>query len=160
MYNILVVRNNCVKQTSLINNSYSLMVYKTCYLRFRALPSCDVCASDVSQIVYVTGALLKKARIGGIFAIYCDNDESNPRLRKQFTSLAQRHSRWQRPESNTECFSNNYTIINCLLTIFVHNYYARPIYYTNVSKCCQSLTDWSIWDDICKHILRNSFMML
>ena len=45
------------------------MVSKTCYLRFRALPSLDLCASDVSQIVYVTGALLKKPRIGGIFLI-------------------------------------------------------------------------------------------
>ena len=43
-----------------------------------------------------------------------------------------------------ESFWYNYTIINCLLTIFVHNYYAQPIYYTDVSKCCESLTDWSI----------------
>ena len=27
----------------------------------------DLCASDVSQIVYVIGALLNKARVGGIF---------------------------------------------------------------------------------------------
>ena len=40
-----------------------------------------------------------------------------------------------------ECFCYNYTIINCLLTIFVYNYYAKSIY---VNKCCQSLTDWSI----------------
>ena len=26
----------------------------------------------------------------------------------------------------------------------MHNYYAQPIYYTYVSKCCESLTDWSI----------------
>ena len=38
-----------------------------------------LCASDVSQIIYVTGALLKKARIGGIFANNCDCDVSNPR---------------------------------------------------------------------------------
>ena len=43
-----------------------------------------------------------------------------------------------------ECFWYNYTIINCLLTIFVHNYYAKPIYYTAVSKWCESLADWSI----------------
>ena len=43
-----------------------------------------------------------------------------------------------------ECFWYSYTIINCLLTIFVHNYYAQPIYNTTVSKCCESLTDWSI----------------
>ena len=43
------------------------MVSKACYRRFRALPSWNLCASDLSQIVYVTGALLKKARIGGIF---------------------------------------------------------------------------------------------
>ena len=52
-------------------------------------------------------------------------------------------SRWQHPESNTEYFWYNYTIINCLLTIFVHNYYAQPLYYTRVSKWCESLTDWS-----------------
>ena len=34
-----------------------------------------------------------------------------------------------------ECFWYNYTIINCLLTICVHNYYAQTIYYTDVSKC-------------------------
>ena len=26
----------------------------------------------------------------------------------------------------------------------MHNYYAQPIYYTDVSKCYGSLTDWSI----------------
>ena len=26
----------------------------------------------------------------------------------------------------------------------MHNYYAQPIYYTYVIKCCESLTDWSI----------------
>ena len=55
------------------------MVYKTCYLRFRALPSWGFCASDASQVVYVTGALLKKARIGGIFVNICDCDVTNPR---------------------------------------------------------------------------------
>ena len=40
-----------------------------------------------------------------------------------------------------EWFGYNYTIIICLLTIFVHKYYAQPIYYTDVSKCCESLTD-------------------
>ena len=34
--------------------------------------------------------------------------------------------------------------MNCLLTIFVHNYYAQLIYYTDFSKCCESLTDWTI----------------
>ena len=33
--------------------------------------------SDVSQIVCIAGTLLKKARIGGIFAKNCDNDVSN-----------------------------------------------------------------------------------
>ena len=28
--------------------------------------------------------------------------------------------------------------------IFLHNYYAQPIYYTDISKCCESLTDWRI----------------
>ena len=28
--------------------------------------------------------------------------------------------------------------------IFVHDYYAQPIYYTDVSKWCESITDWSI----------------
>ena len=60
--------------------------------------------------------------------------------RKQFTSLAHK----SQDESNMECFWYNYTIINCLLTIFVHKYYAQSIYYTDVSKCCESLTDWSI----------------
>ena len=32
---------------------------------------------------------------------------------------------------------------NCLLAIFVHNYYAQPIHYTDASKRCESLTDWS-----------------
>ena len=41
-----------------------------------------------------------------------------------------------------ECFWYNCTIINCLLTIFVHNYYSQPMYYTDVSKCCECLTDW------------------
>ena len=41
-------------------------------------------------------------------------------------------------------FWYNYTIINCLLTIFVHNYSAQPICCTYVSKYCESLTDWSI----------------
>ena len=40
-----------------------------------------------------------------------------------------------------ECFWYNYIIIHCF---FVHNYYAQPIYYTDVSKWCESLTDWSI----------------
>ena len=48
------------------------------------------------------------------------------------------------PESNAECFWYNYIIINCLLTIFVHSYYGQPIYFTDVSKWCESLTDWSI----------------
>jgi len=26
----------------------------------------------------------------------------------------------------------------------VHNYYAQPIYYSDVSKWCESITDWSI----------------
>ena len=26
----------------------------------------------------------------------------------------------------------------------MHSYYAQPIYYTDVSKWCGSLTDWSI----------------
>ena len=26
----------------------------------------------------------------------------------------------------------------------MHNYYAQPVYYTDVSKLCESLTDWSI----------------
>ena len=43
-----------------------------------------------------------------------------------------------------ERFWYNYTIINCLLTIFVHNYYAQPIYYIDASKWSESLTDWSI----------------
>ena len=43
-----------------------------------------------------------------------------------------------------ECFWYNYTIINCLLTILVHKYNAQPIYYTDVSKCCEYLTNWSI----------------
>ena len=43
-----------------------------------------------------------------------------------------------------ECFLYNCTLINCLLTICEHNYYTQPIYYTNVSKCFESLTDWSI----------------
>ena len=47
-------------------------------------------------------------------------------------------------ESNMECFWYNYTIINYLLTIFVHTYYVQPMQYTYVSKCCVSLTDWSI----------------
>ena len=55
------------------------MVPKACHLRLRALTSGNLCASDVSQIVYVTGALLKKAKIGGIFANNCDSDVSNTR---------------------------------------------------------------------------------
>ena len=39
----------------------------------------DLFASDISQIIYVTGTLLKKARIGGRFARNCDSDVSNPR---------------------------------------------------------------------------------
>ena len=35
-------------------------------------------------------------------------------------------------------------IINCFLTIFVHNYYVQPICYIDVRKLCESLTDWSI----------------
>ena len=34
--------------------------------------------------------------------------------------------------------------MNCLLIISAHNYYAQPIYYTYVSKCCESLIDWGI----------------
>ena len=104
--------------------------------------------------------IVEKARTGGIFANNCDSDVSNPQhtgyikyywthlgclnvhWRKRFTSLV-RESRWQRSDSNMECFLYNYTIINCLLTICLHNYYTQPI-YTDVSKCCESLTDWSI----------------
>ena len=35
-------------------------------------------ASDISQNVDVTGALLKKERIGGIFTNNCGSDVSNP----------------------------------------------------------------------------------
>ena len=41
------------------------------------------------------------------------------------------------------CFWYNCTTINCLLTIFVHNYYAQPIYYTDVIICRESLADYS-----------------
>ena len=47
-------------------------------------------------------------------------------------------------ESKIACFWYNYSIINCLLTIFVHNYYAHPIYYAYINKYCEFLTDWSI----------------
>ena len=43
---------------------------------------------------------------------------------------------------NPTYFWYNYTIINCLLTTFVHKYYAQPIYYTDVSKRCESLTEY------------------
>ena len=46
---------------------------------------------------------------------------------KRFTS------RWQSPESKVACFLYNYTIINYLLILFVHKYYAQPIYYMYVS---------------------------
>ena len=26
----------------------------------------------------------------------------------------------------------------------MHNYYSQPIYYRDVSKCCESLTNWGI----------------
>ena len=35
--------------------------------------------SDVSQIVYVIGALLEKAKLGGGLAHNCDSDVSKPR---------------------------------------------------------------------------------
>ena len=37
-------------------------------------------AAILRFLVYVTGALLKKARIGGIFANNCDCDVSNPQI--------------------------------------------------------------------------------
>ena len=69
----------------------------------------------------------------------CSNAHAPSDLRHSFCA-----PRWQRPESNIACFRYNYTIINCLLTIVVHNYYAQLICYTYISKCCKSLTDWSI----------------
>ena len=54
--------------------------------------------------------------------------------------------RWQHPESmnhDSMFLWYNYTIINCLLTIFMRNYYPQPIYYTYVSKYCE--TDKDSW---------------
>ena len=49
---------------------------------------------------------------------------------------------WQRPKSK---IVGTITMINCLLTICVHNYYEQPIYYnTYVTIYCKSLTDQSI----------------
>ena len=63
---------------------------------------------------------------------------------------------WRKPNRLRHWY--NYTIINCLLTIFVHNYYVQPIYYTDVSKCFESLTDWSIplKRDGCRLMLRQN----
>jgi len=54
-----------------------------------------------------------------------------------------------------ERFWYNDTVINCLLTVSVHNYYAQPIYYTYVTKCHESLTDWSIplMKHLCKQLI-------
>ena len=41
-------------------------------------------------------------------------------------------------------FLYNYTVINCLLLVFVYDYYVQPMYYTYLSWYCESLTDWSI----------------
>ena len=37
--------------------------------------------------------------------------------------------------------------------IFMHNYYAQPIYYTDVSKLCEYLTDLSIPLKLSQHII-------
>ena len=53
-------------------------------------------------------------------------------------------STWQRLAFDVACFWSNYTVINWLLTIFVHNCYAQLIYYIYGSRYCEPLTDWSI----------------
>ena len=75
MCNILVVPSNYAQ----ISLKYRLISSKICNVGSRALPYRYICARDVSQIVYVTDALLKKARIGGIFANNCYSDVNNPR---------------------------------------------------------------------------------
>ena len=109
-------------------------------------------------IVYVIAALLKKARIGGIFATNCDSDVSNPPrigyIRYHWTVIGcsnvhvpvtqvvyvtdAKVSSWHYPESNMECFWYNYTIINCLLMTYAQLLCTSNILYTYVSKCCES----------------------
>ena len=82
------------------------MVSKTCYLRFTALLSWDLCTIDVSQIVYDTGTLLKKVSTGGIFANNCDCDISNPRcteyIKYHWTDVGCSNMHWhQRTNDNS-----------------------------------------------------------
>ena len=49
LYNILVVHSNWA-QRSLTKNYYSIIVPATLHVGFRALPSWDLCASDVNRL--------------------------------------------------------------------------------------------------------------
>ena len=91
------------------------------------------------------------AKPGGHLARNCDNDVSKPRhigcsnvhapvtLADYVIGFVPKYGSALNP-----IFVYNYIIINCLLTICVHNYYAKPIYYTYVSIYREPLTDWSI----------------
>ena len=92
-------------------------------------------------------ALLKKAKLGRDLVYNGYSDINKPGRAWIHEILLDRHrmfehacasyvsglrhwfcaSRWQGPESKIACFWYNYTIINYLLMIFVHNYYAQPI---------------------------------
>ena len=49
LYNVLVVRSNCAKR-SLISMNCSVIVPETLHDGFRALPSWDLCASDINRL--------------------------------------------------------------------------------------------------------------
>ncbi len=60
--------------------------------------------SDVSQIVYVTGALWEKAQLGAGLAQNCSALQYGSAL-----------------NPTKHVFGYNYTVINYLVTLFVHN---------------------------------------
>ena len=44
----------------------------------------------------------------------------------------------------------------------MHNYYAQPIYYTDISKWCESLTDWGIplSNGVITHLHNGGYMVV
>ena len=110
---------------------------------FPTIPLC-LCLTQTQRYCWKKQSL---AEVGGL-THNCESDVSKLRhtgyIKYQWTDV--RCSNVHAPETcvTIACFWYNNSIINCLLTIFMHNYYGQPIYYTYVSKCYEPLIDWSI----------------
>ena len=76
MYNILVVHIVIVHKDRQQTVNYSIIVQKNMLSWIQGAAILKHRTSDVSQIVYVTGALLENAKLGGGLARNCESDVS------------------------------------------------------------------------------------